>query len=314
MPRIWILALSLLVIPACRPSNSGTTGDDRPLVVSTIAQIDDLVRQIAGDDVRRVVLMGPGVDPHLYQPSRTDIVILHDADLVLANGLMLEGRMGDVLGRLENADRAVAYVGESIGTQHLIHPERADGHADPHIWMDPTLWAEVAGVIGDALAEMCPDQADAIKTRTATLSDRLRAMDVWTASAIGSIPEDRRVLITAHDAFAYLGRRYDVDVRGIQGISTESEAGLRHIERLVDTIVELQVPAVFIETTVPDRSVNALLAGAKARDFDVRIGGELFSDAMGAPGTPEGTYVGMIVHNVSTITKALGGTVPEQGF
>ncbi len=282
-----------------------------PKVVATVGMISDVAERIAGDAASVSGLMGEGVDPHLYKPTRTDIATLMGADLVLYNGLLLEGKMSDALVRVATSGRRVIAVTESIDEAYLLEPEEFQGHFDPHVWMDPGAWAEASAVITDALAAAAPEQADAIRSRGRSVAEDLRRLDAWAERTLATVPQDRRVLVTAHDAFNYFGRRYGFEVVGIQGLSTESEAGVRDIERIVELLVERKIPAVFMESTVSDRNVKALIAGAKARGHAVALGGSLFSDAMGAAGTPEGTYMGMIAHNVRTVTEALGGRVDE---
>jgi manganese/zinc/iron transport system substrate-binding protein len=196
----------------------------------------------------------------------------------------------------------------------LLQPAGADGHSDPHVWMDPRAWTKAVEVVRDKLAQRDPAGAEIYRANASALRSELEALDAYAERVLSSTPQERRVLVTAHDAFNYFGRRYGFEVLGIQGMSTESEAGLKQIEALVHVLVARNIPAVFVESTVPERSVRALIAGAKARGHAVSIGGELFSDAMGKPGTYEGTYAGMIDHNVTTIARALGADAPPKGF
>jgi manganese/zinc/iron transport system substrate-binding protein len=279
--------------------------------------IADLAAQIAGEDAEVMSLMQPGIDPHLYQPTRDDLAALLVADVVLYNGLKLEGRMTDALEQARTGDRVVVAVAETIPDARLLRldePETAvDGSEklqDPHAWMSPQVWRETVPAIVDALSEADPDNAAAYAQRGDTLLDAIGSLHDEIVSELMDVPEDRRVLVTAHDAFGYFGRDYGFEVLGIQGISTQSEAGVRDIERLVDTLVQRQIPAVFVESTVNQRNINALIAGAAARGHEVRIGGELFSDAMGPADTPEGTYLGMLRHNARTIAEALGNATP----
>lgn len=283
--------------------------------VATTGMVADIVRNVAGERAEVVALLGSGVDPHLYKLTRSDVAQFMGADVVFYSGLLLEGKMTDALVRVAASGKPVIAVTEKIDEQYLLEPEQFQGHYDPHVWMDPDAWSRAAGVVADSLADRIdPESAGDYRDNLAAYQARLADLDVYIKQIIGTIPENRRVLITAHDAFNYFGRRYNMEVMGIQGISTESEAGVREIERLVDILVERRVPAVFVETTVPQRSVKALIAGARARGHTVVIGGSLFSDAMGAAGTYEGTYVGMLDHNATTIARALGGVAPERGM
>ncbi|MDJ1006890.1 MAG: zinc ABC transporter substrate-binding protein [Paracoccaceae bacterium] len=282
-------------------------------VVATTGMIADTVREIGGDAVEVRALMGPGVDPHAYRQTRTDILAMSRADLIVANGLFLEAQMEDVLGDFA-ARTAVLAAAEAVPESALFGHEDYAGKFDPHVWMDPELWDVVAQAIRDALIEVRPEAAPGFTSRAAAFTDRLRALDAYSAEVLGSVAEPSRVLVTAHDAFAYFGSAYGWEVMGIQGISTESEAGLQRISELVDMLVERGIGAVFVESSVSDRNIRALIEGAAAQGHEVRIGGELYSDAMGAPGTYEGTFIGMIDHNVTTIAAALGGSAPERGM
>ncbi len=287
--------------------------ESRLSVVCTIGMIGDLVREIGGDRIEVRTLMGPGVDPHLYKPIRSDIARLMEADLILANGLHLEGRMDQILDRAVRAGRPVLRVGEVVTEDRLIRSTDDEKTADPHLWMDPRLWARTIPPILEALIAIDPEGASDHRRRAAELEAELLELDGWAAERLATVPRSGRVLVTAHDAFEYFGRRHGFEVVGIQGISTESEAGVRDIARIVDLLVARRVGAVFVESTVPPRQVEALVAGARARGHDVNVGGQLFSDAMGDAGTYEGTYRGMIDHNTTTIVRALGGDVPDGG-
>lgn len=283
-------------------------------VLATTGMIGDLVREIGGDRIRLDVLMGPGVDPHLYKATRDDIAKMLRADLVFYNGLLLEGKVSDAFVRIARSGKPVHAVTELLPEDQLIEPEGAEGHYDPHVWMDPRRWSRAAELIAERLIAQDPEGAPTYRRNLAALQERIRQLDAYAEQAIATIPERQRLLVTAHDAFNYFARRYGIEVLGIQGLSTESEAGVRRIQELVSILVERRIPAVFVETSVSDRNVLALIEGAAARGHRVVVGGELFSDAMGSPGTYEGTYIGMIDHNVTTIVRALGGEAPERGF
>jgi manganese/zinc/iron transport system substrate-binding protein len=276
--------------------------------------VADMARGVAGDHARVTALMGEGIDPHLYKPTRSDIEQLLGADIVFYNGLLLEGKMTDALVRAASSGRAVVAVTERIDETTLLEPEEFAGHYDPHVWMDPRAWSSAVDVVRDVLIEENPANTDAFTANADAYRTHIADLDAYSERVLGTVPVDRRVLVTAHDAFNYFGRRYGFEVVGIQGLSTESEAGVRDIERLVDLLVSRQIPAVFVESTVSERNIRALIDGAGARGHAVTIGGSLFSDAMGAPGTYEGTYIGMIDHNVTTIARALGGDAPARGM
>jgi len=282
-------------------------------VVATTGMIADTARRIGGDLVNVQALMGPGVDPHAYRQTRTDIVAMAKADLVLWNGLYLEAQMEDVLGDISRRTEVTAVV-EVVAKDDLIsHDDYAD-RFDPHVWMDPKLWREVAIGVQRALTKAAPAHADIFAVNAKEFLFELDALLEFSAQALSSVPENARVLITAHDAFNYFGRAYGFEVIGIQGISTESEAGLNRMTELVNLLVDRRISAVFVESSVSDRSVRALIEGAAAQGWKVSVGGQLYSDAMGPAGTYEGTYIGMIDHNVTTIASGLGGNVPTRGM
>lgn len=282
-------------------------------VVATTGMIADAARVIGGDRVTVQALMGPGVDPHSYRQTRSDIVALTRADLVLWHGLYLEAQMQDLLHKL--AERGpVTAVGESVPRADLIAHEDYENKFDPHVWMVPDLWAHVLHAVRDALTAAAPHDAALFAANAETYLHRIDRLAEYARDVLASVPPASRVLLTAHDAFNYFGRAYGFEVVGIQGISTESEAGLNRIRTLVDMLVTRDIRAVFVETSVSDRNMRALVEGAAAQGHEVAIGGELFSDAMGEPGTYEGTYPGMIDHNVTTIAAALGGQVSARGM
>ncbi|MDT0499493.1 MULTISPECIES: metal ABC transporter solute-binding protein, Zn/Mn family [unclassified Halomonas] len=299
------LTLMLAVAPAL--------ADSRLNVVATTGMIADVVREIGGDRVEVKGLMGPGVDPHLYRQTRSDVVAMSRADAVFWNGLNLEVQLTDLLDRL--AQRSPVYaVGEAVPRERLLADEDYADQPDPHIWMDPGRWRHAVVAVRDALIELDPEATEEFEARTEAYLENLEALDAYAREVLDTIPASSRVLVTAHDAFGYFGEAYALEVMGIQGFSTESEAGLSRIENLVDLLVEREIGAVFVETSVSERSVRALSEGSAAVGHEVRIGGELFSDAMGPEGTYEGSWLGMFDHNVTTIARALGGSAPEQGW
>lgn len=281
-------------------------------VVATTAMIADAARAIGGDAVEIRALMGPGVDPHAYRQTRSDIVAMVKADLVLWNGLYLEAQMEEFFADLGKRSRVVA-VGEAVPTERRLAHEDYVGRYDPHLWMDPQLWAIVVEAIRDEMTAAAPAHGELFRRNAEVYLSSIDDTARYARSALSSVAQDQRVLVTAHDAFNYFGRAYGFEVVGIQGISTESEAGLKRIRDLVDMIVARDIKAVFVETSVSERNIRAVIEGAAARGHAVAVGGELFSDAMGQPGTYEGTYVGMIDHNATVITRALGGDAPAAG-
>ncbi|MGB7159036.1 MAG: zinc ABC transporter substrate-binding protein [Tepidisphaeraceae bacterium] len=283
-------------------------------VVTTVGMVRDIVRQVAGERATITGIIGSGVDPHLYKPTRSDVAALLAGDVVFYSGLMLEGKMSDTFVKIATSGKPVFAVTEKIDESFLLTPPEFAGHHDPHVWMDPKGWMKGVEAVADSLAQYDPSNASYYKQNAQAYLVELKKLDAYAAKSIGSIPQQQRVLVTAHDAFNYFGQAYQMDVRGIQGISTESEAGLQDLNNLVSFIVDNDIKAVFVESSVAEKNVRALIDGARSRGKDVKIGGTLFSDAMGAEGTYEGTYIGMIDHNVTLITRALGGEAPEKGM
>jgi manganese/zinc/iron transport system substrate-binding protein len=312
MPQGRRTMLAAVVLAAALPF-AGPAAAEPLSIVTTTSQIADMARNVAGERATVRALMGEGVDPHLYRQTRADIAAMRNADLVLWNGLSLEAGLEDFLHELGSRQPVIA-LAERLPAERLLVDEDYPDKRDPHVWMDVGLWASLVEELEEILAEADPEGAELFAANAAAYRSALEALDAYLRDSIASIPEHARVLVTAHDAFNYLAAAYDIEVMGIQGLSTESEAGLARIGELVDLLVEREIAAVFVESSVADRNIRALVEGAAARGHDVVIGGELFSDAMGAPGTYEGTYVGMIDHNATVITRALGGTAPETGL
>lgn len=315
----WRLAaLSLLLgswLVGCGESQTDETrsADTPYTVVCTVGMVADVVRNVAGEHAQVVQLMEAGVDPHGYKPTRDDIVRLQQADVIFYSGLLLEGKLSSTLEKLSEAKKVYA-VTDGIPRDRLIAPEGGHGEHDPHVWMDASLWASTASVIAGKLAEHDPKNAETYRKNADAYAARCLQLFEWGKQVMATVPADQRVLVTSHDAFNYFGRAYQVDVMGVQGISTESEANVRDINQLVDTLVTRKVKAVFVESSVAPKNLQAVIEGAKSRGNTVTIGGELFSDAMGTTGTYEGTYLGMIDHNITTVVKALGGQVADKGW
>ncbi|MEX0677338.1 MAG: zinc ABC transporter substrate-binding protein [Pirellulales bacterium] len=281
--------------------------------VATVGMVADIVRNVGGPHVEVTQIMGAGVDPHLYKATRDDVELIMNGDIVFYSGLMLEGKMIDTLVRISRS-KPVYAVTEMIEPQFLLEPDDFAGHYDPHVWMDVSAWAKCVGAAAKALGEFDPAHAAEYQANAERYRRELEELHEYGRRSIATIPKEKRVLITSHDAFNYYGRAYGLDVQGVQGISTESEAGLQRINELVDLIVDKKIKSVFVESSVPRKNVEAIAAGARARGHDVAIGGELFSDAMGEAGSYKGTYVGMLDHNITLTTRALGGEAPQTGF
>jgi manganese/zinc/iron transport system substrate-binding protein len=272
--------------------------------------VADLARRVGGDRIDVVVLMGPGVDPHLYKATPGDVRALESADIVFSSGLHLEGKLGELLEKLGERKPVVAVT--SVLEHEKLMSDKSGAH-DPHVWFDVSLWAQALAPVRDTLTRHDPAHATAYGSRTEESHRAFTALHDQVREIIATIPKEQRVLVTAHDAFGYFGRAYDVEVLAVQGMSTESEASLKDVNDLVATLVDRRIPAIFVESSVSPKNIQALVEGAAARGHSVRIGGELYSDAMGASGTPEGTYEGMVLHNARTITRALVGVELHSG-
>ncbi len=306
-----LLALACcLLCAACgrgTPAPAPTSSDIAPqhhTIVCTTGMVADLVRAVGGDSVRVTTLMGAGVDPHLYKASPSDIRALEQADMVFYSGLHLEGKMVEVLEKLGKSKPVVAVTDGIPHDKLMAFGGNPDAH-DPHVWFDVALWGTCLPTVEEALGRADPARKAQFASARERYAAELQAMDSEVRAALATVPREKRVLVTAHDAFGYFGRAYNVEVLAVQGMSTESEASLADVNALVDTLVSRRIPAVFVESSVSPKNIEALMEGASSRGHTVRIGGQLYSDAMGADGTPDGTYPGMVRHNVRTIVDAL---------
>lgn len=306
--KLLLLVILTALLAACGGTSAAAKVDvsSRPInAVTTIGMIGDIVRQVGGERVNVIGLMGPGVDPHLYKASEGDVIRLGEADIVFYNGLHLEAAMSRVFERMSDRIKTVA-VTDTIDRDRLLTPDEFEGNYDPHVWFDVTLWMSATERVRDALIEIDPTHAATYRANADRYLQQLHELDEYVKTQATALPADQRVIITAHDAFNYFSRAYGFEVRGLQGISTAAEAGTADVQELAKFIAERQIPAIFIESSVPVRNVEAVQEAVRARGWDVQIGGELFSDAMGTPGTPEGTYIGMVKHNIDTVVEALG--------
>ena len=305
------LLLALLVgalAAGCGPIPESTlpnlSAKDEIKVVTTVGMIADAVENVGGPRVEVEGLMGPGIDPHLYKASEGDVRRLERADVIFYGGLHLEAKMADVLERIGER-RLTRAVTDGIDRSRLI--AAGGGQDDPHVWFDAELWQGAVREVRDTLVAADPAHAEGYRTRAAAYLEQLDALDDEARTKSARVPEAVRVIVTAHDAFGYFGRAYGYEVVGLQGISTASEAGAKDVQRLAELIATRRIPAIFVESSVSPRTIEAVQEAVRSRGFEVTIGGSLFADAMGSAGTPEGTYVGMVRHNVDTITSALGG-------
>ena len=310
---LMLLALGLFGIGCqdSRPDAVLEREDKRIItVVTTTTQVTDMVKEVGGVDVEVIGLMGPSVDPHLYKPTANDVALLRRADAIFFSGLMLEGRMADLFVKMARRGADVYAVTEAIPEDKLLEPEGFAGHWDPHVWFDPTIWVQCIDVAVKGLSEVDPVHAEPYQERGAALKATYLAVHEWVQERIKSLPSGQRILVTSHDAFNYFGRAYGLQVVAVQGISTVTEAGLADIARMIDFIKQHQVKAIFVESSVSPAAIERI-----SKDAGVQIGGELFSDAMGLPGHmvigpdgssyDEGTWIGMMKHNVNTIVEGL---------
>jgi manganese/zinc/iron transport system substrate-binding protein len=302
MRRIYILLCALIATACSAPEQEASNG--RIKIVATTGMVADLARNIGGDRVEVIGLMGPGVDPHYYKASQGDLARITDADIVLFNGLFLEGKMEDIFAKMARSKKVVAVAG-GVDEKNLRRPPEFLGHFDPHIWFDVSLWAQTVEVAVASLSELDPEGVEVYRRNGEQYRARLDALHQWVIEQVGQVSEQQRVLITAHDAFGYFGLAYGFEVVGLQGISTVAEYGVNDVTQLVDRIVERQVKAIFVESSVPVRSIEAVRQGCLNRGFEVVIGGTLYSDAMGGAGSGADSYVGMVESNVNTIVGAL---------
>ncbi|MBL8044934.1 MAG: zinc ABC transporter substrate-binding protein [Anaerolineales bacterium] len=305
---LGMMVMSLL-LAACAPSGGNSTGGnlaDRTInLVTTVGMIGDIAKNVGGERVNVVALMGPGVDPHLYKPTASDVQTLENADVIFYGGLELEGRMTDVFVKLARSGKPTFAVSEDIDASKLRQPIEFEGKYDPHIWFDVTLWQDAVRKISKEMQALDPSHASTYQQNADAYLKELDTLHQYVKTQITSLPETSRVLITAHDAFGYFGQQYGVEVRGLQGTSTATEAGAKDVQDLAEFIIQRQVKAIFVESSVPQATIEAVQKAVEAKGWEVKIGGQLFSDAMGAASTPEGTYIGMVRHNVDTIVNSL---------
>jgi manganese/zinc/iron transport system substrate-binding protein len=312
--RLLLLVTVALALAGCGKQEAGRVdpnlGNRQVRVVATTGMVTDIVEHVGGGRVDVEGLMGPGVDPHLYKATEGDVIRLADADVVFYNGLHLEAKLSEVFERMGGQVRTVA-VTDGIPRSRLIASAAFGAAYDPHVWFDVRLWVEAARETRDALAALDPAHAATYQANAKRYLADLEGLDRYVRHRVEELPRERRVIITAHDAFNYFGRAYDFEVRGLQGISTVTEAGTGDIQDLAEFIVDRRIPSIFVESSVSPRTIQAVEEAVRSRGFDVGIGGSLFSDAMGDPGTPAGTYTGMVRHNVDTIVDGLAREVED---
>ena len=306
--RITLLSIiSILILAGCSKQSEQVekeySSENKMSIVATTGMIGDVIANIGGDRVTVYSMMGPGVDPHLYKAKASDLERLNSADLIIYNGIHLESKMGDVLEKLSST-KNIHSIEEGLDESNLITVEQAH---DPHIWFDVQNWIIASEVIKDALISTDKEGSDVYQKNYEEYVEKLNQLDLYVKEQVQRVPENQRILITAHDAFNYFGRAYGFDVQGLQGISTVDEAGTLDVRNLAEFITENKIKALFVESSVSPKSIQALQAAVKSRGWNIQIGGELFSDAMGDTGSFEGTYIGMVTHNIDTIISGLIG-------
>lgn len=303
---LWAIVVALLLSSCSQPLPAPVEIANRQVrVTTTVGMITDIIRNIGGDRIIVTGLMGPGVDPHLYKPSARDVTRLGDADIIFYGGIELEGRMTELFEKIERSGKKTVPVSEDIDRARLRSFPNHPGSYDPHIWFDVTLWQEAVRVVAKELSLLDPSSRQLYEGNATNYLKQLDVLHTYVIQQVATIAPESRLLITAHDAFGYFGDRYGFEVRGLQGSSTASEAAASDVQGLAQLITQRKIKAIFVESSVPQATIEAVQAAVRSRGWDVSIGGSLFSDAMGAEGTPEGTYIGMVRHNVDTIVGAL---------
>lgn len=302
--QILIVVLSIMLF-SCNSGAKKSGSKEKLEIVTTTTMITDMVSELGGEAINVLGLMGAGVDPHLYKASEGDVNKLFNADMVIFNGLHLEGKLVEVFEKMEHQGTMMIAISDTIARSSLIGSANFESNYDPHIWFDISFWKDASTYVAQKLIQKDPKHKQLYSTNLKKYISKLDSAEILIKEMIRKLPPEKRVLITAHDAFNYFGKAYGFEVLGLQGISTATEAGVQDVQNMTKLIVDRKIKAIFIESSVPKRNIEALQAAVKSKGFDVSIGGELFSDACGNAGTAEGTYIGMVVHNVSTITTAL---------
>ena len=300
MKKILIILLLSTVCMSCKEEKK-TNG--KLNIVTTTTMITDLVKNIGGDHINLQGLMGSGVDPHLYKASEGDVTKLSNADIIFYNGLHLEGKLVEVFEKMKN--KKTIAISDALDKSTLIGSEYFASNYDPHIWFDINYWKQATEFVVKTLSEAIPEQKTTFETNGNVYIEKLNTLKNKLEQTISSLPKEQRILVTAHDAFNYFGKAFDFEVVGLQGLSTATEAGVKDVQKLSAFIIENKVKAIFVESSVPKRTIEALQAAVKSKGHEVTIGGTLYSDALGDAGTIEGTYIGMFKYNVNTIVNAL---------
>jgi manganese/zinc/iron transport system substrate-binding protein len=307
LTSVWIFLFVIVTVTSCRQPNDVADTDEnaRLKIVTTTTLLTDLVSQLCGDSVNLKGLMGAGVDPHLYKPTEGDVFRIINADIIFYNGLLLEGRMDELFQKMRQRNINAIPASEALLPAQLLKSDDEYSQYDPHIWLSIKNWKLVAAFVAETIAGKDQKNRAYYMDNLRRFQKELDELDTYARQRIAAVPPAQRVLVTAHDAFGYFGDEFGLEVIGLQGISTATETGAADVRNLADLIYRRRIPAIFVETSVSDRNIRALREAVASRGFRITIGGTLYSDALGSPGTPEGTYIGMFKHNVTTITDAL---------
>ena len=300
-----LLAVFIFISSFGCKNNTQSTASGKLNIVTTTTMITDLVNNIGGDNINVQGLMGSGVDPHLYKASEGDVTKLVNADIIFYNGLHLEGKLVEVFEKMGSQTKTPIALGEVLDKSTLIGSDYFASNYDPHVWFDIEYFKQFAEKVTEVLSEKDPEHAEYYQTNETTYINKLNVLQSKLKAIIETLPKDKRILVTAHDAFNYFGKAYGFEVVGLQGLSTATEAGVQDVQKLSAFIIEKNIKAIFVESSVPKRTIEALQAAVNSKGHEVAIGGTLYSDALGTTGTVEGTYIGMFEYNVNTIVNAL---------
>ena len=305
MMKNSVLIIVVLLFFSCKKENNTSTKDDVLNIVTTTSQITDLIKVIVGNKANVEGLMGAGVDPHLYKASEGDVTKFYDSDVIFYNGLHLEGKLEDVFEKMRKQGKKTIAVSDALLKSDLISSEDFASSYDPHFWFSISYWKKAVNYVANELGNLDPKNKSLYIKNADDYLDKLKKLELENSAKLNDLPIAKRILVTAHDAFAYFGKNYEFNVVSLQGLSTATEAGVQDVQRISDFIITNNVKSIFIESSVPVRAVEALQAAVKSKGHQVTIGGTLYSDALGNPGTKEGTYLGMYEYNMNTITNAL---------
>ena len=304
---ILTVLVTIFVLVGCgRTDTEVRPAEGEPVqIIATTTMLTDLVEVIGGDQVEVNGLMGPGIDPHGYRASASDVDVMTQAHVVAYNGLHLEGEMGRIFGELEKLDKEVIVLEEALSQATILDSDDEELPVDPHIWFSVPLWMEAADYVTTSLSAYDPDHAENYQENNRAYQKELNELDTYIRGRVNELPKESRYLVTAHDAFKYFGAEYGFEVIGLQGLNTQTEAGTRDVSQLAEFIVDHKIKAIFVETSVPTRTIESLQQAVLQRGWSLEIGGELYSDALGDADQNAETYLKMYRQNIDTIVDAL---------